>query len=67
VYVLFIGTRLSNLYTAVDTPAEAAWLTYEEEDTCMSYAEEDAYLPCAPCTRAPLRLLLKQPGRRQPE
>jgi len=24
--VLFIGTRFSNLYTAVDTPAEAAWL-----------------------------------------
>ncbi len=24
--VLFIGTRYSNLYTAVDTPAEAAWL-----------------------------------------
>jgi hypothetical protein len=23
--VLFIGTRFSNLYTAVDTPAEAAW------------------------------------------
>ena len=23
--VLFIGTRLSNLYNAVDTPAEAAW------------------------------------------
>jgi hypothetical protein len=24
--VLFIGTQFSNLYTAVDTPAEAAWL-----------------------------------------
>jgi hypothetical protein len=24
--VLFIGTQYSNLYTAVDTPAEAAWL-----------------------------------------
>ena len=24
--VLFIGTRFSNLYTAVDTPARAAWL-----------------------------------------
>ena len=24
--VMFIGTRFSNLYTAVDTPAEAAWL-----------------------------------------
>ena len=24
--VLFIGTRYSNLYTAVDTPAHAAWL-----------------------------------------
>ena len=24
--MLFIGTRFSNLYTAVDTPAEAAWL-----------------------------------------
>ncbi len=24
--VLFIGTHLSNLYIAVDTPAEAAWL-----------------------------------------
>jgi len=23
--VLFIGTQFSNLYTAVDTPAEAAW------------------------------------------
>jgi hypothetical protein len=23
--VLFIGTQYSNLYTAVDTPAEAAW------------------------------------------
>jgi hypothetical protein len=23
--MLFIGTRYSNLYTAVDTPAEAAW------------------------------------------
>ena len=23
--VLFIGTRFSNLYTAVDTPAEVAW------------------------------------------
>jgi hypothetical protein len=25
--VLFIGTRYSNLYTAVDTPAEAAWFS----------------------------------------
>ena len=24
--VLFIGTQFSNLYTAADTPAEAAWL-----------------------------------------
>jgi hypothetical protein len=24
--VLFIGTQYSNLYTAVDTPDEAAWL-----------------------------------------
>jgi hypothetical protein len=24
--VLFIGTQFSNLYTAVDTPAKAAWL-----------------------------------------
>jgi hypothetical protein len=27
--VLFIGTQYSNLYTAVDTPAEAAWFTSE--------------------------------------
>jgi hypothetical protein len=27
VSVLFIGTRYSNLYTAVDTPAEAAWFS----------------------------------------
>jgi len=25
--VLFIGTQYSNLYTAVDTPAKAAWLS----------------------------------------
>jgi hypothetical protein len=27
--VLFIGTQYRNLYTAVDTPAEAAWFTSE--------------------------------------
>ncbi len=25
--VLFIGTQFSNLYAAVDTPAEAAWFS----------------------------------------
>jgi len=28
--VLFIGTRFSNLYTAVDTPAEAAWFIHTQ-------------------------------------
>jgi hypothetical protein len=28
--VLFIGTQYSNLYTTVDTPAEAAWSNDQE-------------------------------------
>ncbi len=27
--MLFIGTQYSNLYTAVDTPAEAAWFHHD--------------------------------------
>jgi hypothetical protein len=42
---LFIGTQYSNLYTAVDTPAEAAWFNVDNNDSTWRHDET----PSTPC------------------